>query len=86
MVIFCTILAGGVSHRVLAMSSTEPSLGEKSKSRPSKSNGVANDNGDQVDATYKVLLMGDAGVGKTCLIRALTGKPFSHNMVTTVGE
>lgn len=37
------------------------------------------------DVTYKILLLGDSGVGKSSLIRALTGSAFSHNMLTTVG-
>jgi len=53
------------------------------KSRTSKS--VVNDDADRIDVTYKVLLLGDTGVGKTSLIRTLTGKPFCHNLLTTVG-
>lgn len=41
---------------------------------------------DATDAVYKVLILGDTGVGKTSLIRCLTGKQFSHNMLTTIGE
>lgn len=37
------------------------------------------------DLLYKVLLVGESGVGKTSLIRSLTGCPFTHNMLTTVG-
>ena len=62
------------------------SSGRSSEVKSRQSNGVTNDEADRVDATYKVLLLGDTGVGKTSLIRALTGKPFSHNMLTTVGK
>lgn len=37
------------------------------------------------EVIYKVLLVGESGVGKTSLIRTLTGCPFSHNMLSTVG-
>ncbi|ELT90087.1 hypothetical protein CAPTEDRAFT_55121, partial [Capitella teleta] len=37
------------------------------------------------DVTYKVLLLGDTGVGKTALIRSLTGTEFKANHLTTVG-
>jgi small GTP-binding protein len=45
----------------------------------------AADKTDGNDVTYKVLLLGDTGVGKTSLIRALTGRPFSHSLLSTVG-
>ncbi|ESO02168.1 hypothetical protein HELRODRAFT_188605 [Helobdella robusta] len=35
--------------------------------------------------TYKVLLLGDSGVGKTSIMKSLTGSPFSYNMLSTVG-
>ena len=38
------------------------------------------------DVTYKVLLVGDSGVGKTALIRNLMGRGFSQNHLATVGE
>ena len=39
-----------------------------------------------VDVTYKVLLLGDSGVGKTALIRALMRSEFCTNHLTTVGQ
>lgn len=39
----------------------------------------------QSDVTYKVLLLGDSGVGKTSLLRSLTGKAFNSGHMTTIG-
>ena len=38
------------------------------------------------DINYKVLLVGDSGVGKTALIKSLMGKTFSTSHRATVGE
>ncbi len=37
------------------------------------------------DVKYKVLLLGDAGVGKTALIKKLTGQLLQENYVCTIG-
>ena len=68
----------------MSTSSSSTSSSRASSSRASSSTVGAADTG--TDVTYKVLLLGDTGVGKTSLIRALTGKPFSHSLVTTVGN
>ncbi|CAG5122146.1 unnamed protein product, partial [Candidula unifasciata] len=39
----------------------------------------------RVEASYKVLVLGDQGVGKTSLLHSLTGKPFQDDMLPTVG-
>ncbi|KAL4225342.1 Calcium release activated channel regulator [Mactra antiquata] len=36
------------------------------------------------DATYKVLILGDASVGKTALLRCLTGKEFHDRLLPTI--
>lgn len=46
---------------------------------------LADKDKEDCDVTYKILLLGDSGVGKTSIIRSLTGSQFSHNMLTTVG-
>ena len=38
------------------------------------------------DVKYKVLLLGDAGVGKTSLIRKLMGKELQNNYMCTIGR
>ena len=38
------------------------------------------------DASYKVLLVGDSGVGKTALIKKLMGHQFNPDHRTTIGE
>ncbi len=38
------------------------------------------------DVKYKVLLLGDAGVGKTSLIRKLMGQDMQHNYMCTIGK
>ena len=40
----------------------------------------------QCDVTYKVLMLGDSGVGKTALLRHLTGKEFCSSHVSTIGK
>lgn len=35
--------------------------------------------------TFKLLVLGDSGVGKTCLIRRFTDDDFSQNFVSTIG-
>ncbi|XP_013393063.1 ras-related protein Rab-13 isoform X1 [Lingula anatina] len=41
--------------------------------------------GKEFDVKYKVLLIGNSGVGKTALIRALTQEEFSMEMLPTIG-
>lgn len=41
--------------------------------------------GKDFDVTYKVLMLGDSGVGKTAMIRNLMGEDFNPNHFTTVG-
>ena len=42
--------------------------------------------GKDFDVTYKVLMLGDSGVGKTAVIRSLMGEDFNPNHFTTVGR
>lgn len=39
----------------------------------------------EFDVKYKVLIIGNSGVGKTALIRALMGESFSMEMLPTIG-
>ena len=38
------------------------------------------------DSTLKVLLVGDAEVGKTSIIRHICGEPFQSSYTNTIGE
>ena len=38
------------------------------------------------DSTLKVLLVGDAEVGKTSIIRHICGEPFQTSYANTIGE
>ena len=38
------------------------------------------------ESTLKVLLVGDAEVGKTSIIRHICGEPFQANYANTIGE
>ena len=37
------------------------------------------------DKVVKVVVVGDSGVGKTCLMRGLCGQTFMENHVATIG-
>lgn len=37
-------------------------------------------------AIYKVLILGDASVGKTALLRSLTGRDFQAKLLPTIGN
>eukprot|EP00112_Aurelia_sp_Birch-Aquarium-sp1_P026481 Seg940.12 transcript_id=Seg940.12/GoldUCD/mRNA.D3Y31 product="Ras-related protein RABE1a" protein_id=Seg940.12/GoldUCD/D3Y31 len=37
------------------------------------------------DVTFKMLVLGDSGVGKTCLIRRFTDNDFTDNFLSTIG-
>jgi len=37
------------------------------------------------DITYKILVLGDSGVGKTCLIRRFTDDDFTDSFLSTIG-
>ena len=43
-------------------------------------------NGVGYDASYKILLIGESGVGKTALIKQLMGDKWTASHMTTVGE
>ena len=38
------------------------------------------------DITYKILVLGDSGVGKTCLIRRFTDDDFTDSFLSTIGK
>ncbi|VEL20180.1 unnamed protein product [Protopolystoma xenopodis] len=38
------------------------------------------------DARYKILLLGDSGVGKTSLLKSLMNDGFDHHMISTIGK
>uniref|UniRef100_A0A0X3QAJ3 Ras-related protein Rab-13 n=1 Tax=Schistocephalus solidus TaxID=70667 RepID=A0A0X3QAJ3_SCHSO len=44
-----------------------------------------NDDGEHFDARFKVVLLGDSGVGKTSLIRSAMGEDFNPSMISTIG-
>lgn len=41
-------------------------------------------NNSKKDPQFKVLMIGDSGVGKTCLIMSAVGMEFNLNMPTTI--
>ena len=38
------------------------------------------------EMTYKILVLGDSGVGKTCLIRRFTDDNFTDSFLSTIGK
>lgn len=38
------------------------------------------------ECTYKILVLGDSGVGKTCLIFRFTEDIFSDSYISTIGK
>ena len=38
------------------------------------------------EATYKILILGDSGVGKTCLIFRFIENIFSDSYISTIGK
>ena len=40
----------------------------------------------EFDTTFKILVLGDSGVGKTCLIFRFTEDVFSDSYISTIGE
>lgn len=45
----------------------------------------APEDGTRDAATYKVVMLGDSGVGKSCLVLRWAGAPFNHVKRTTIG-
>lgn len=43
-------------------------------------------NNHDYDSTFKILVLGDSGVGKTCLIYRYTEGIFSEAYVSTIGN
>ena len=42
-------------------------------------------NSDQVDLTFKILTIGESGVGKTCVLRRFTDGKFQKTHLATIG-
>ena len=40
----------------------------------------------KADFVCKLVIIGDTGVGKTCVMRRFTDDEFSYNFVATIGE
>lgn len=57
------------------------------KSAPSYStNGFSGGTGEsRYDARFKVLMLGNSGVGKTSILRTLMGDPFNPGTISTIG-
>uniref|UniRef100_A0A672Q9I4 RAB26, member RAS onco family n=1 Tax=Sinocyclocheilus grahami TaxID=75366 RepID=A0A672Q9I4_SINGR len=76
-----------------APSSSPNSDKEKGKKVPTQSNGVVHpsrpslsSSGEFYDITFKVMLVGDSGVGKTCLlVRFKDGAFLAGSFISTVG-
>lgn len=63
------------------------------KCKPFKTNGhsngivsVSDQKNQRFDAQYKVLLLGNSGVGKTSIIRSLAGESFFQTTISTIGK
>ena len=40
----------------------------------------------KADIVCKIVIIGDSGVGKTCVMRRFTDDEFSLNFIATIGE
>ena len=40
----------------------------------------------RADIISKIVIIGDSGVGKTCVMRRFTDDEFSYNFVATIGK
>ena len=38
------------------------------------------------NATYKILVLGESGVGKTSIIRRFTDEEYQESYISTIGE
>ncbi len=61
----------------------EPNIFKNGASK-SKQNGT--EDGARFDARFKIVMLGESGVGKTSLIRAAVGEPFNPTMISTIGK
>ncbi|KAF7233471.1 hypothetical protein EG68_06314, partial [Paragonimus skrjabini miyazakii] len=58
----------------------------KRRSQAAHTNGNGGGAGEyRFDARYKVLLLGNSGVGKTSILQALMGEPFNPGTISTIG-
>ena len=39
----------------------------------------------QFDYTFKIVMIGDSGVGKSCILLRFTDDKFNENFITTIG-
>ncbi|VDD76055.1 unnamed protein product [Mesocestoides corti] len=61
----------------------DPGVLKRSGNGAAKANATAD--GGRYDARFKIVLLGDSGVGKTSLIRSAVGEPFNPTMISTIG-
>ncbi|VDN13049.1 unnamed protein product [Dibothriocephalus latus] len=54
---------------------------KKTNARPRR-----NEDAEYFDARFKVILLGESGVGKTSLIRSAMGQDFNPSMISTIGK
>ena len=52
---------------------------------PSSSSSSNNNNGKPFDVLVKLLLIGDSGVGKSCLLLRYSDDKFTTSFITTIG-
>ncbi|EUB54978.1 Ras-related protein RABA1b [Echinococcus granulosus] len=71
--------------RNLAKSLKLLDLGQKRHNGRSEAKANGDVDSARYDARYKIVLLGESGVGKTSLIRAAVGEPFNPTMISTIG-
>ena len=69
----------------IALEKLESQLNKQPVTSTDKPNGKKEESKEEFDVYVKILLLGDSGVGKTCLLKRYRDNNYKHNFISTVG-